>query len=290
MNLFWVSDPAVPPNLVRAHVAKNTHAIARRERTARYQALRKKCVSSSSGKGAASSDTQAHVSDTGIAVFTRPRSGSYVEAQVRRSLAVTPSSALDSQIQGPKSQFERFLVKYYVGVIVPFDEDLTNSLNPSRANKTTLLREWLPVALGNPGTQMGLYLCACRSLHARTGFAHYYQHALQYKVACLRLLAESIAATFTSGAPKISDITISTVLQLASDELATGDLLAWRRHINAIDEMVRLSGGLDKVGGMKGLLRKLIEAISSENAFQRTNESRKQSASLACITLETLLQ
>ncbi|KAI0399519.1 hypothetical protein F4802DRAFT_589105 [Xylaria palmicola] len=106
-----------------------------------------------------------------------------------------------------------------VEVIIPLDGDSAHCLNPPRSYKTTVLHEWLPVALGNIGMRMGLYLCACRSLHARTGSTRYYQRALQYKAVCLRLLAEFVKAECTSDAPTISDTTISVVLQLASDEV-----------------------------------------------------------------------
>ncbi|KAI3339540.1 hypothetical protein F4824DRAFT_508369 [Ustulina deusta] len=289
MNLFWVSDPATPPNLTRAHVAKQAHAVARRERTTKYLARRHKSIPVSSGQ----------------------------ETRVDSSLAAASCSPLDSPIfpqsqpeclQDPVSQFESSLVRYYVDAVIPVNEDLTNRLSPGRAYKATVLREWLLVALENHGTHMGLYTSACRSLYARTDVTWYYQYARQYKAACLCLLAESIAAICTSRAPTISDITISTMLQLASDEdtpsphwasnstrasfassssscltLAAGDLLAWGRYVDAINEMVRLSGGLNKIQGV-------IEVVSSKDVLQLTQRSPPNSAAMASITLEELLQ
>ncbi|KAI0394185.1 hypothetical protein F5Y17DRAFT_429254 [Xylariaceae sp. FL0594] len=257
MSLLWVSDPAVSANRVRAHVAKNTHAAARRERVARYQAGLHHPVSEQTASTSLPMDSR---------VFLASQLG----------------------VQGPISQFESFLVNYYVNAMIPYDGGSTNS--PSHSRSATVLREWLPVALGDPLTQMGLYLCACRNLHARTGSSHFYQSALRYKAACLRLLAESIATAMqTSSTPLISDTTMSAVLQLASDEIVIGDTLAWSSHINAIGEMVRLCGGLDRVRGMNGFLRKVIEVLSREKALRRTCRSLPTSTPMASITLETLL-
>ncbi|KAI0854491.1 hypothetical protein F4860DRAFT_499267 [Xylaria cubensis] len=298
MGLLWVSDPAIPPNLVKAHVAKNTHARVRRERTTRYHARRHK--SSLEQQPAARHEQHNHftcVTLADTAVFTR----TCQDFCRGSSFPMTLSSPLNSQVftqnhfehaHGPMSQFECSLVRYYVNVVISLNGDCTGSLSPVQAYKATVLFDWLPVALANPAMKMGFYLCSCRSLYVRTGVTRYYQYALRYKVACLRLLAESIAATCSSSRePIISDIIISTVLQLASDELIAGDLVAWDQHVSAINEIVRLSGGLDKIQGMKGLLRKLIEVLSSRDVLRLVhNNSSEDNDTMACIALEALLR
>ncbi|KAI0506296.1 hypothetical protein F5B22DRAFT_624343 [Xylaria bambusicola] len=305
MSLFWVSDPAIPRKSVKAHVAKNTHARARRERTAKYQARRYR--SASEQQSFARSHPR-HEQQNQFTCIT-PADSTFslhayhdpgVETGGSGSLAVIPSSTLDSEIftqshfgglHNPMSPFECSLVKYYVEVVVSLNGDLTGTSSPLQSYKATVLFDWLPVALSNPVMTMGFYLCSCRSLYARTGVTRYYQLALQYKAACLRLLVESIAATCTSNEPVISDIILSTVLQLASDELIAGDLGAWGKHVDAINEIVRLSGGLDKIQGMKGLLRKLIEVLSSENVLRLVQcSSLQNNDTMACIALEALLR
>ncbi|KAI0436555.1 hypothetical protein F4803DRAFT_221494 [Xylaria telfairii] len=305
MDLLWVSGPAIPPNLVKAHVAKNTHARVRRERTARYHSRRPK--SSLEQQPAARThirhEQHSHFTcvtpaDTALCTRTCQDFGAETGGN---SLLMTLSSPLDSQIftqnhfecsHGPMSKFECSLVQYYVDVVISLNGDCTGSLTPVQAYKATVLFDWLPVALANPVMKMGFYLCSCRSLYIRTGVTRYYRYALQYKASCLRLLAESIATTRPSSRePIISDIIISTVLQLASDELIAGDLTAWGTHVNAINEIVRLSGGLDKIQGMKGLLRKLIEVLSSKDVLRLVHDNSSQNSdTMACIALEALLR
>ncbi|KAI1737893.1 hypothetical protein F4680DRAFT_427359 [Xylaria scruposa] len=305
MGLLWVSDPAIPPNSVKAHIAKNTHARVRRERTAKYHARRQKSSSEQQPTALPHVWHEQHghftyVTPADTAVSTRTCQDFCAETG-GNSLLMTLSSPLDSQIftqnrfersHSPMSQFECSLVKYYVDVVISLNGDRTSSLSPVQAYKATVLFDWLPVALANPVMKMGFYLCSCRSLYARTGVTQYYQYALRYKAACLRLLAESIAATCSSSRePIVSDIIISTVLQLASDELIAGDLVAWGKHVNAINEIVRLSGGLDKIQGMKGLLRKLIEVLSSKDVLRLIqNNSSRNNDTMACIALEALLR
>ncbi|KAI0545095.1 hypothetical protein F4679DRAFT_562331 [Xylaria curta] len=305
MGLLWVSDPTIPPNLVKAHVAKNTHARVRRERTANYHARQQKSSSEQQPSALHHVWHEQHshftyVTPADTAVSTRSCQDFCAETG-GNSLLMTLSSPLDSQIftqnrverlHGPMSQFECSLVKYYVDVVISLNGDLTGSLSPVQAYKATVLLDWLPVALANPATKMGFYLCSCRSLYVRTGVTRYYQYALRYKVACLRLLTESIAATYSASCePIISDIIISTILQLASDELIVGDLVAWGKHVNAISEIVRLSGGLDKIQGMKGLLRNLIEVLSSKDILRLVHDnSSRNNDSMACIALEALLR
>ncbi|KAI1360709.1 hypothetical protein F5Y08DRAFT_40448 [Xylaria arbuscula] len=294
MSLFWVSDSANPRNLVKAHVAKNTHARARRERTAKFQAGRHE----SSSKPQAT--VQYHVTAVDATGFTCALHVPCPEPGGNSCCVVTPSSPLESQIftqssfggsHGPMSQFECSLVRYYVEVVVSLNGDITSSSSPLQAYKATVLFDWLPVALANPVMKMGFYLCSCRSLYVRTGVTRYYYQALQYKAACLRLLSESIAATRSSHEPIIiSDTILSTMLQLASDELIAGDLAAWGKHIDAVNEIVRLSGGLDNIRGMKGLFRKLIEVLSSKDVLQLVQNNSQNNDSMACIALEALLR
>ncbi|RYP88848.1 hypothetical protein DL769_000214 [Monosporascus sp. CRB-8-3] len=137
------------------------------------------------------------------------------------------------------------------------------------------LRDWLPVAIGDPGMLMGIFLCACRNLHVRTGLKEYCWGTLQYKGACLRYLAGSIAT-----APKMKqdrvesimwDVTICTMLQLASDEIVAGDSAAWKSHIDAVAHMVELNGGLENVRGMNGLMRRMIEVLASKDRLHVRN-------------------
>ncbi|KAK5634343.1 hypothetical protein RRF57_010057 [Xylaria bambusicola] len=222
MSLFWVADPTIPRSSVKAHAAKNRHARARRERAAKlYKSASEQSITQSHSRHKQHSHSTC-VTPADTALCPRAYHDPGVETEGSGAIAATSSWPLNSGIfaqshfggsHNPMSRFERSLVKYYVEVVISLNGDLTGALGPLQAYKAML-----PVALANPVMTMGFYLCSCRSLYARTGVTRYYQFALQYKAACLRLLAESIAATCSSHEPVISDIILSTVLQLASDE------------------------------------------------------------------------
>ncbi|KAI1174504.1 hypothetical protein F4777DRAFT_382504 [Nemania sp. FL0916] len=289
MSLMWLSDPAVSTKSVRAHIARNTHALVRRERTARYQAQRpvpKALVSEEQVERAAGHHQKLRSCDNpSDTTLDEPERVIYYDR--------IDHQQQHSQLGYPMSPFESSLFQYYVEAVIPINATPSVSSHSVRAYQSEVLREWLPAALANPGMQMGLYLCACRSLYTRTGAARYLEHAMQYKAACLRLLAASIAPVPVSPSPAawISDATISMALQLASDDLVSGDVEAWGQHIRAVHEMVRLSGGLDRVQGMKGLLRRLIEVLSSENALSTVlNAVQVTSAAGKLCTLEILFR
>ncbi|KAI0802204.1 hypothetical protein GGR55DRAFT_456548 [Xylaria sp. FL0064] len=299
MSLFWVSDSTVAPRLARAHVAKNAHALARRKRTAKYQAGQPRHeVHSDTARTQHEqcSRTYRAIDDRSASIC----SGRSLQDDTQGTITTTvPSLLLDKRnlplgpfelFPHPVSRFECSLVRHYVNVMVPLNGDLTSGRGSNQTLKFTVMREWLPVALSNPPMQMGVYLYACRSLYAKTGNFQYYQRALQYKASCLRLLSEVISASLSSNITPISDATISTVLQLASDELVTGDHIAWSRHINAIKVMVKLKGGLYKIQGMNGLLRKLIEILSSKDIVFSLYQLGSEEDRMASITLETLFK
>ncbi|RYP61978.1 hypothetical protein DL771_009918 [Monosporascus sp. 5C6A] len=155
-----------------------------------------------------------------------------------------------------------------------------------------LLRNWFPVAIGEPGMLMGMFLCACRNLYLRTGLKKYYLGTLQYKGRCLRYLAGSI-----STAPKMTqdraqsimwDVTICTMLQLASDDLAAGDSAAWKSHIDAVAHMVKLNGGLENIRGMNGFVRRLIQVLTSKDRLQVRNIVSNGDNTVKLYTLDDL--
>ncbi|RYP53029.1 hypothetical protein DL768_001932 [Monosporascus sp. mg162] len=169
------------------------------------------------------------------------------------------------------SNFEYSLVNHFIHDLILLGMHPSN-LKPYQH---ALFRDWLPVAIGDPGMLMGMFLCACRDLYLRTGLKEYYWGTLQYKGKCLRYLSGSIAT-----APKMAqdraesnvwDVIICTMLQLASDDLAAGDSAAWKSHIDAVAHMVKLNGGLENVRGMDGLLRRMIEVLASKDCLQVRN-------------------
>ncbi|KAI1394419.1 uncharacterized protein F4822DRAFT_388131 [Hypoxylon trugodes] len=230
-KLVWVSDLGASQNAIKSHVAKATHAEARRRRVIEYQNQRR-----------------AKISINADTLERRPPPTSAVPRNLGCQFGISVS------------QFERFLVGHYIHTII----DHTG--RHSHLYHSAAMQDWIPTAIGDHGMRMGLFLCACRSLYLRTGIPRYYQYALQYKAICLGILGQAVKAMLEITEVKsVKEATISTALQLASDGFATGDFTAWKSHIDAIDQMVGLNGGLRNVTGMNGFLRKMIEALVAKH-------------------------
>ncbi|KAI1317013.1 hypothetical protein F5Y16DRAFT_392985 [Xylariaceae sp. FL0255] len=185
ISLIWVSDCAGASNSVRAYVAKFTHAVTRKERTASYQAQRHRSGPEQEITPCLQEIRQheklTYISPIDKSGFVASGEDCLVDPQMDRSLAAVPTLPLDSQVftasqlglQCTVSHFEYSLVKHYVAKMIPADKYFTDSLSSSASWKVTILREWLPVALGNSSTQMGLFLCASQSLYTSTGSAQF---------------------------------------------------------------------------------------------------------------------
>lgn len=114
-------------------------------------------------------------------------------------------------------------------------------------------------------------LYACRSLYILTSDQRYYELALQYKLDCLRLLQEAIS-TSTMDAT-IIDAIIPRALQLASDELALGDVSTCKSHMDAVVRMVVLKGGMEKIDSMHGFLRQMVSVFACSEQLQAADRA-----------------
>ncbi|KAI2465381.1 hypothetical protein F4781DRAFT_26256 [Annulohypoxylon bovei var. microspora] len=277
-NLVWVSDLKASRKLLRSHVSRSTHARVRRNRTVEFQRMKiQHNQQDEDGKIYAQNDFQGssptclpRVEDTTGDVDRHYRNisaGAPFENQANEYLTSLVSSPrrdryiVFKNLSAPLPRFETFLLNYYIHAIV-----MNNPCDHWNAYRHAAMQDWFPVAIANPGMRMGILLCASKSLHARTGAPSYHQSALHYKAACLRILGDSVKdilrITDASSTFKVDDETISIALQLASDDFATGDSVAWESHINAVDQMVKLNGGLDSIKGMNGFLRRMVEALA----------------------------
>ncbi|KAI0383376.1 hypothetical protein F5Y04DRAFT_33643 [Hypomontagnella monticulosa] len=282
VDLVWISNSNTPRKLVRSHIARNTHAKVRRKRAIEYNYMRR-CQH---GERLDKVSEEDRILERSFAVLAA------ADATIRRCRCARNSLTLDNPLQyqvtdqfatdwaqigiitsphriiptnhhtNLASDFEAFLMDYYIHT---FLNDAEDNYHPYQC---AISRNWLPVAIANTGMRMAMFLCACRSLHARTSNSQYYQSALRYKSSCLSLLSHDIqavlAATKDRTRSPVKDTTISTVLQLASDEFIIGDSIAWKSHINAVSQMVKLNGGIENVHGMNGFLRQMIEVVTSK--------------------------
>ncbi|KAI1453555.1 hypothetical protein F4805DRAFT_363684 [Annulohypoxylon moriforme] len=277
-NLVWISDLSSSRKLLKAHVSRSTHARIRRKRIDEYQrATARQNHQQKENRTPEELDFQNStlpcltLTDYTTGDVNRCcRDGNnlayypYENRTDNSLISVASFSYRDINMlhhpSDPMPKFESFLLNYYIHAIV---KDRAENCYNSYENAA--MQDWLPVAVTDPGMRMGLFLCASQSLYARTGASWYHQCALRYKVACLRILRDAVQIALGSAhSPSISrvdDSTISIALQLASDEFAAGDSVAWDSHINAIGQMVRLNGGLNSIKGMNGFLRVMVEVL-----------------------------
>ncbi|KAI0095411.1 hypothetical protein F4814DRAFT_436546 [Daldinia grandis] len=273
-GLVWVSDLDTSRKLLRSHVAKRTHTMVRRNRALEYQQQK---GTPNSAPGSTNTTNQDLTLPLGAGMTGN-------EESHRNQALLTFYTSYDNQIQDyhipywmsnhtpsprgdafnhfsvPLSPLENSLISHYISTII-------NSHASSRYSsyQRAAIDDWLPVAVVDPGMRMGLFLCASRSLYARTGARQYYQYALQYKTACLRMLSNAVSTALEMDKAKsisaVGDTTISTALQLASDEFAAGDTIALKAHVDAVSQMVSLNGGLENIKGMNGFLKVMINIL-----------------------------
>ncbi|KAI0880224.1 uncharacterized protein GGS22DRAFT_87178 [Annulohypoxylon maeteangense] len=259
-NFVWISDSNSSRKLIKAHVSRNSHAKARRKRMIEYQHITIQQGQQEQGSRAL---FELDFRKLDPPYFTLIADGVGQHYGSSNTSVYYPS--IISSLSDPTSEFESYLLNYYIHSIIKHrTEDHYVSY------EHIALQEWFPVAVAHPGMRMGLLLCASKSLYVRTGASRYHQCALRYKASCLRMLGDAVKAVIgTTKSPaftsRVEDSTISIALQLASDEFAAGNSIAWESHINAVYEMVKLNGGLDTIKGMNGFLRVMIEVMTSKH-------------------------
>ncbi|KAI1653867.1 hypothetical protein F4813DRAFT_373059 [Daldinia decipiens] len=265
-GLVWVSDLDTSRKLLRSHIAKRTHAIVRRKGVLEYQ-QQKETPNSVPGRSTTPLNggmtSEEYHRNQAFPVFYTPYDNRAHDYHIPHWITThTPSPRGDSFNHSPVplSSFENSLMSHYISTIVN-----GYSSSPYSSYQHAAMNDWLPVAIADPGMRMGLFLCASRSLYARTGAWLYFQYDLQYKAVRLRILSNAIRTaletTETESISAAGDVNISTALQLASDESAAGDAAALKRHISAVSQMVSLNGGLENIKGMNGFLKVMINIL-----------------------------
>ncbi|OBT81636.1 hypothetical protein VE02_10006 [Pseudogymnoascus sp. 03VT05] len=148
--------------------------------------------------------------------------------------------------------FEHALIDHYVQFLIPNPASHFSPLGSSTHTRR-MYSHWVSYTITDPGMMNGLFLAACRSLANQTHEGVYASLALRYKGACIRSVAKAIEDEGDS----VSDATVAKVLFLASDEFHTGNLNGAKSHTKAIGDMVKMRGGVEKLG-LEGLLQQLV--------------------------------
>ncbi|KAI0141505.1 hypothetical protein BJ166DRAFT_541701 [Pestalotiopsis sp. NC0098] len=164
------------------------------------------------------------------------------------------------------SSLEHRLFDHYIRIVVPFETRHCQQFTDPESYKHNIATQWVPTAIADMGMLSGIFLYACRSLHILTKDRYYYELALYYKLECLRLLQEALSSPAMTATTM--DVIIPRALQLASDELALGDVPTCKSHMDGVVRMVVLKGGMDKVDAMHGFLRQMVSVFACSEQLQ----------------------
>jgi hypothetical protein len=129
-----------------------------------------------------------------------------------------------------------------------------------------LQTRWFPMVLHSPIIFQVIVLFSA---------AHYASHQhtialeetiLSFKQCALSSLAKALSST--SKVMVCRDEVIAAVVKMASYEAIYGEESAYHSHMNAVDEMLRLRGGLTALG-LGGFLSRLLIFVDTNSAFLR---------------------
>ncbi|KAK6826134.1 hypothetical protein PG987_013628 [Apiospora arundinis] len=180
-----------------------------------------------------------------------------------RDFGTSPTfeSALDpfDSFVTPLKAEEHFLLNHYMTTVMYLESTHSRLFPDPREYRHSVRTHWVPTAFSDLGMLSGLLLFACRHLYFCTEKATYKEQALQYKGACLSSLKESLSRDGQAG--KATDTTIAKALQMASDELADGEIGVSRFHMHAVKEMVISKRGIGTLG-MDGFLAKCVSMFT----------------------------
>ncbi|KAH8676227.1 hypothetical protein BX600DRAFT_508401 [Xylariales sp. PMI_506] len=249
------ADPKSTRSVARSHAARVTHARARRERMREY----------------AGADQQRLRLD-GDKPLSTDRSCSTDKRQTRRDLS-SPLEFVVSAHLDPFNSFARHISapeQRLFDHFVPLEARHSHHFMDPQAYRSHMATQWVPSAIADAGMLDGVLLFACRSLHILTRDPAYYQLALGYKMVCLRALGEAVSRVRAAGT--VRDTTIASALQMASDELSSGDVAACKNHMEAVVAMVKMSGGLSRIVGMNGFLRQMFKAFACRKSLEDVDE------------------
>ncbi|KIV79578.1 hypothetical protein PV11_07128 [Exophiala sideris] len=223
----------------RSHARRAAHAEARRFATIQYQAQKEQARNDS--------------------LPTRETRSDLVAApQVPKLLPAGRSDPFMSFAR-PFEPFEHFLLDHYMTAVVPLMR--CNDLAAYYVERMT--RAWVPLALTDEGLICALLLAACRHLFEHGKLSQkerFTQLATQYKLACVRSLRQAISTELC-----FTDATVTKAVMLAYDELATGNVVMWRHHLDGAVRMVKVNGGPQTLG-LDGFLEHVISNLIRKSA------------------------
>ncbi|KAL7803309.1 hypothetical protein V8C44DRAFT_280811 [Trichoderma aethiopicum] len=261
--------------VIRSHVARNTHGRKQQSRRARLE-IRQYCPVQSSKatdrlpQGALQAKTEG-LDRIEVARQRQDREDARVIEW--RTWKPSPHTYLTSTRRNPFqtavsiiSDSENALVDHYITFVV--NHGYTNCIH-SETEQALLQKvrtEFVPWSLTERGLLAGLLMAACRSLlvfHPENDT--YRVSLLKYKSECFEILR----AALSTPDRRISDCTIALALVLATEEFLCGSV-EYRLHGEAVIKMVRMRGGIEKLGS-NGILGHLLAASVYNPVFEYVN-------------------
>ncbi|KAE8449441.1 hypothetical protein EG329_008049 [Mollisiaceae sp. DMI_Dod_QoI] len=113
------------------------------------------------------------------------------------------------------------------------------------------VREWVSFLITDAGILAGVFLRACRTLSVVTSKQYLDKLALRYRARSIQALSSKIASMTTA----LSTEAIVMMLMLTTDEFYMGSVETMRYHVNAMQRVVKLKGGLQDTALDRIILR-----------------------------------
>ncbi|KAH8879962.1 hypothetical protein GQ53DRAFT_813596 [Thozetella sp. PMI_491] len=244
----------------RSFAAKEGHARARRKRVRHHQAAKQLEL-----RPAVDTTGPVALRRAGLPLVSNPQNPRRPHWNPPTISVVYPSFPADpfAAAARPITQYEHGLLSHYLRVIVPALSCSSGPYPSLEAYSNGVKRDWLPLALTDPGMLDGILITVCRSLYALHGGGPYLQYALLYKLRCLASLQKSISKE----GDRPRSASLAKAMLLAGDEASIGDFPTSLQHVQAGMRMVALMGGLAALGKNR-YLQVVVESFAQFGGTQ----------------------
>ncbi|KUJ23874.1 uncharacterized protein LY89DRAFT_679159 [Mollisia scopiformis] len=167
------------------------------------------------------------------------------------------------------STMESFLLDHYFQTFAAKVSAIYSSAESAEVQLSGMPREWVSFLITDTGILAGVFLRACRTLSVVTSKQYLGKLALKYRARCIEALSTKIASMSTA----LSIEAIAMMLMLTTDEFYMGSATSMRYHVNAMQRVVKLKGGLQDTA-LEGIILRLIEWNDLQCTLLARNEGQ----------------
>ncbi|KAF8856026.1 hypothetical protein BDZ45DRAFT_745886 [Acephala macrosclerotiorum] len=149
---------------------------------------------------------------------------------------------------------ESFLLDHYFQTFAAKVSAIYTSAESAQLQLQGIPKQWVSFLITDAGILAGVFLRACRTLSVVTSKAYLDKLALKYRARCIKALSMKIAKVEEA----LSLEAVAMMLMLTTDEFYMGSAETMRYHVDAMQRVVKLKGGLQGTP-LEGVILRLIE-------------------------------